>query len=107
MQRSDFFNCCNTFQITNTVVTNQSANATLALGASPIMASASEEMEDLSRVIEALLVNLGTVTDKAGMLLAGQFHITPLRSEKRMIRICTRSKATMLTCIENQSFLTL
>jgi thiamine-phosphate diphosphorylase / hydroxyethylthiazole kinase len=54
------------------VVTNQSANATLALGASPIMATAPEEMEDLSRAIGALLVNFGTVTDKAGMLLAGQ-----------------------------------
>ncbi|KIM78882.1 hypothetical protein PILCRDRAFT_75085 [Piloderma croceum F 1598] len=58
-------------QITNTVVTNQSANATLALGASPIMATASAEMEDLSRVSGALLVNMGTVTDKEGMLLAG------------------------------------
>jgi thiamine-phosphate diphosphorylase / hydroxyethylthiazole kinase len=55
------------------VVTNQSANATLALGASPIMATASAEMEDLSRVSGALLVNMGTVTDKEGMLLAGQY----------------------------------
>jgi len=58
-------------QITNIVVTNQSANATLALGASPIMATALAEMEDLSRVSGALLVNMGTVTDKDGMLLAG------------------------------------
>jgi thiamine-phosphate diphosphorylase/hydroxyethylthiazole kinase len=57
------------------VVTNQSANATLALGASPIMATASAEMEDLSRVSGALLVNMGTVTDKDGMLLAGQYRL--------------------------------
>lgn len=52
---------------------NQSANATLALGASPIMASAPEEMYDLSRILGALLINFGTVTDKEGMLAAGQF----------------------------------
>lgn len=59
--------------ITNVVVTNQSANATLALGASPIMATTPEEMEDLSRVLGALLINFGTVTDKAGMILAGKY----------------------------------
>lgn len=60
-------------QITNNVVTTQSANATLALGASPIMATAPEEMKDLSRVLGALLINFGTITNKEGMLLAGQF----------------------------------
>ncbi|KAH7908426.1 Hydroxyethylthiazole kinase family-domain-containing protein [Hygrophoropsis aurantiaca] len=60
-------------QITNVVVTNQSANATLALGASPIMATAPEEMYDLSRIPGALLINFGTVKDKEGMILAGQF----------------------------------
>ncbi|KAI9463739.1 Hydroxyethylthiazole kinase family-domain-containing protein [Boletus coccyginus] len=60
-------------QITNIVVANQSANATLALGASPIMASALEEMYDLSCVLGALLVNFGTVTDNESMLAAGQF----------------------------------
>lgn len=60
-------------QITNIVVANQSANATLALGASPIMATAPKEMYDLSRVLSALLVNFGTVTNVEGMLLAGQF----------------------------------
>jgi thiamine-phosphate diphosphorylase/hydroxyethylthiazole kinase len=70
--KSGIFRYVNMLQITNTVVTNQSANATLALGASPIMTTAPEEMEDLSRVIGALLVNFGTVKDKEGMLLAGQ-----------------------------------
>lgn len=53
------------------MVANQSANATLALGASPIMASAPEEMEDLSHAIGALLVNFGTIKDKEGMLVGG------------------------------------
>ncbi|QRV96599.1 Hydroxyethylthiazole kinase family domain-containing [Ceratobasidium sp. AG-Ba] len=59
-------------QITNHVVVAQSANATLALGASPIMATAPEEMEDLGAVIGGLLVNFGTITNKAGMLIAGK-----------------------------------
>ncbi|KAI0695537.1 Hydroxyethylthiazole kinase family-domain-containing protein [Cytidiella melzeri] len=59
-------------QITNNVVTTQSANATLALGASPIMATAPEEMEDLSRVTGALLVNFGTIQNLDGMLAAGK-----------------------------------
>lgn len=60
-------------QITNIVVANQSANATIALGASPIMASAPKEMYDLSRILGALLINFGTVTDTQAMLVAGQF----------------------------------
>lgn len=60
-------------QITNNVVMNQSANATLALGASPIMATAVQEMEDLSKISGALLVNFGTISDKSGMLEAGKF----------------------------------
>ncbi|CAE6518578.1 unnamed protein product [Rhizoctonia solani] len=59
-------------QITNNVVIAQSANVTLALGASPIMATAPEEMEDLGKVAGGLLVNFGTITNKAGMLVAGK-----------------------------------
>ena len=54
---------------------NQSANATLALGASPIMATSPAEMEDLSKFTGALLVNFGTITDKEGMLVAGSSFI--------------------------------
>lgn len=46
-------------QITNYVAMTQSANVTLALGGSPIMATAPKEMEDLGRVIGGLLVNFG------------------------------------------------
>ena len=63
------------YQITNTVVTNQSANATIALGASPIMSTAPEEMEDLSKVAGSLLVNFGTIQNLDGMLAAGDLII--------------------------------
>ena len=58
-------------QITNYVAMTQSANVTLAIGASPIMATAPAEMEDLSKVTAGLLVNFGTIDDFQGMLLAG------------------------------------
>ncbi|KDR74997.1 hypothetical protein GALMADRAFT_69745 [Galerina marginata CBS 339.88] len=62
-------------QITNTVVGTQSANVTLAIGASPIMATEPREMEDLSRICGALLVNIGTMRAEnlEGMLMAGAF----------------------------------
>jgi len=43
------------------VVINDSANATLAVGASPIMATNPRDCKDLSPVIGALLVNFGWV----------------------------------------------
>lgn len=60
-------------QITNNVVATQSANATLALGASPIMATSAEEMEALAQIPGGLLVNIGTLTSSTGegMLQAG------------------------------------
>ncbi len=47
--------------ITNYVVTNTTANALLALGASPIMSHAAEEMAELVAISGALVINLGTV----------------------------------------------
>ncbi|RXW23512.1 hypothetical protein EST38_g2347 [Candolleomyces aberdarensis] len=62
-------------QITNNVVATQSANITLAIGASPIMATEPREMEDLARICGALLVNIGTLREDGldGPRLAGQF----------------------------------
>ncbi|ORY33449.1 putative thiamine biosynthetic bifunctional enzyme [Naematelia encephala] len=59
-------------QITNNVVINDSANATLAVGASPIMATHPKDVKDLSPAIGALLINFGTISDKEGMLVAGR-----------------------------------
>ncbi|KAF8070002.1 thiamine biosynthetic bifunctional enzyme Thi4 [Lyophyllum atratum] len=60
-------------QITNNVVATQSANITLALGGSPIMATEPQEMEDLSHICNALLVNIGTLRadGKESMSIAG------------------------------------
>jgi hydroxyethylthiazole kinase len=60
-------------QITNYVVMNETANATLALGALPVMAHAAEEVEDMVRLASALVLNIGTLSTHwiDAMLLAG------------------------------------
>ena len=48
--------------ITNFVVMNFTANALLAIGASPVMAHAVEEVEDMVTIAGALVVNIGTLS---------------------------------------------
>src|ERR671933_664060 len=48
-------------QITNYVVMNETANATLALGALPVMAHAREEVEEMAAAAGALVLNIGTL----------------------------------------------
>ncbi|MDY0219981.1 MAG: hydroxyethylthiazole kinase [Desulfobacterium sp.] len=48
--------------ITNYVVMNNTANALLALGASPVMAHAVEEVEDMVNLAGALVLNIGTLS---------------------------------------------
>ncbi len=60
--------------ITNLVVTNFTANTTLAMGGSPVMAYAAEEVEEMAAVAGALVLNIGTLTPELieAMVLAGQ-----------------------------------
>lgn len=60
--------------ITNIVVANFSANGLLALGASPFMADAHEEVIDIAAMSSAVVLNIGTLNDYAiqSMLLAGK-----------------------------------
>jgi hydroxyethylthiazole kinase len=48
--------------ITNFVVMNYTANALLAVGASPVMAHAIEEVEDMVAIAGALVINIGTLS---------------------------------------------
>jgi hydroxyethylthiazole kinase len=61
-------------QITNFVVMNETANATLAIGALPVMAHAPEEVAEMATVAGALVLNIGTLTHEwvASMILAGR-----------------------------------
>ena len=53
-------------QITNYVVMNETANATLALGALPVMAHALQEVEEMASAASALVLNIGTLSDDVG-----------------------------------------
>lgn len=60
--------------ITNFVVMNETANATLCIGALPIMSHAAEEVEEMVRLAGALVLNIGTLTPDwvESMALAGR-----------------------------------
>jgi hydroxyethylthiazole kinase len=61
-------------QITNYVVMNETANATLAIGALPVMAHAAQEVEQMVQLASALVLNIGTLSEHwiEAMLLAGR-----------------------------------
>jgi hydroxyethylthiazole kinase len=61
-------------QITNYVVMNETANATLALGALPVMAHAREEVEEMVALAGALVLNIGTLSSHwiEAMIAAGR-----------------------------------
>ncbi len=60
--------------ITNYVVMNNTANALLAIGASPVMAHAIEEVEDMVNIASALVINMGTLSPQwvEAMILASK-----------------------------------
>jgi hydroxyethylthiazole kinase len=67
-------------QITNYVVMNETANATLALGALPVMAHAPQEVEEMAAIAGALVLNIGTLSEHwiEAMLLAGRAAAGPI-----------------------------
>ena len=60
--------------ITNYVVMNNTANALLSIGASPVMAHAIEEVEDMVNITSSLVINMGTLSEKwiEAMVKAGK-----------------------------------
>ena len=60
--------------ITNYVVMNSTANSLLALGASPVMAHAIEEVEEMAALSGAVVLNIGTLSTPwiEAMFLAGR-----------------------------------
>jgi len=59
--------------ITNYVVMNTTANALLAIGASPVMAHAEEEVAEMTAIARSLVINIGTLSTPwiAAMFKAG------------------------------------
>lgn len=60
--------------ITNYVAMNNSANALLAIGASPVMAHSVDEVADMVGIASSLVINIGTLDADwvDGMLIAGK-----------------------------------
>jgi len=60
--------------ITNYVTANDCANILLASGASPIMAEAEQEVEEVTAICNGLSINIGTLTDQKipAMIKAGE-----------------------------------
>ncbi|MHA6260895.1 hydroxyethylthiazole kinase [Sporosarcina sp. CAU 1771] len=60
--------------ITNAVTINDCANVTLAVGASPVMATSIEEVGEMVQLADALVVNIGTLQVEVfkAMVLAGK-----------------------------------
>lgn len=60
--------------ITNYVVMNTTANALLAIGASPVMAHAAEEVDEMTGLARALVINIGTLSSEwvKAMVMAGR-----------------------------------
>ena len=61
-------------QITNYVTVNDCANIALAIGASPVMADDIEEVEDITAIASALVLNIGTLNQRTikSMIIAGK-----------------------------------
>ena len=59
---------------------NETANATLALGALPVMAHALQEVEEMAALAGALVLNIGTLSEHwiEAMLLAGKAATGPI-----------------------------
>ncbi|UJP66194.1 hydroxyethylthiazole kinase [Mongoliitalea daihaiensis] len=65
--------------ITNYVVMNNTANALLAAGASPIMAHAHSEVKDMLSIVGALVINIGTLDEywyESMLMAAAHAHAT-------------------------------
>ena len=70
---SDIFNDVKSLKplvhhITNYVTANDCANIVLAVGASPVMADAPEEVEEVVSLSQALVINLGTLSKRTARI---------------------------------------
>ena len=70
--------------ITNYVVMNNTANALLSIGASPVMAHALDEVQEMANIASALVLNIGTLEPQwvEAMLFAGK---TALRNNTPIV----------------------
>ncbi len=115
--------------ITNYVVMNNTANALLSIGASPVMAHAIEEVRDMVNIASSLVINMGTLSKNwvEAMLIAGEVALkkgipvvfdpvgvgaTPYRNKvaSDIIDLCKpgiiRGNASEIMCLVNEKVTT-
>lgn len=87
--------------ITNYVVMNNSANALLACGASPIMAHAEEELEEIVSICSATVLNIGTLDSVSikQMILAMQ-HAQKLGKPTILDPVAVGATTLRTQCVE-------
>ncbi|WML31492.1 hydroxyethylthiazole kinase [Neobacillus sp. OS1-32] len=85
--------------ITNVVVTNFTANGLLAMGASPVMAYAPEEVADMAKIASSLVLNIGTLDGPTvdSMILAGK------SAEKHHVPVIFDPVGAGATCFRTES----
>ncbi|MBL4952990.1 hydroxyethylthiazole kinase [Neobacillus sp. YIM B02564] len=85
--------------ITNVVVTNFTANGLLAMGASPVMAYAPEEVADMVKIASSLVLNIGTLDGPTveSMILAGK------SAEKHHVPVIFDPVGAGATCFRTES----
>ncbi|MBF7047153.1 hydroxyethylthiazole kinase [Campylobacter volucris] len=84
--------------ITNYVTVNDCANATIALGASPIMADFDKEQEEFSKISNCLVLNTGTINER----VAKAMYESVAYYEKLNKAIILDPVAMGVTCARNE-----
>ena len=84
--------------ITNFVAMNYTANALLAMGASPVMAHAKNEVADMVSLAASLVVNIGTLDEDraASMILAGK------KASERKLPVVLDPVGAGATCLQDR-----
>lgn len=72
--------------ITNYVVMNNTANALLALGASPIMAHSQQEMAEMMSFSGALVINIGTLLVRRLLTFSFSFPLSGIHAVIKLTR---------------------
>ena len=67
--------------ITNYVVMNTTANALLALGASPVMAHDLDEVEEMVGYAGALVLNIGTLSPRSRISRTVSYQLLMIRTD--------------------------
>lgn len=98
--------------ITNSVTINDCANASLAIGGSPLMAEDVDELEEIDTIANALVINIGTLTKKQieamkiGAKTANKTD-TPVILDPVGVGVSELRNRTTLDLIENYSIATI